>query len=272
MTHSINHLIDIVGRLRDKVSGCPWDLEQDMSSLIPFTVEELHELIHAIANCDQDNIQEELGDLLFHIVFYCQVAQEQGAFSFDDVTNIVSKKLIRRHPHVFKNPNNIRYSDQELREQWLIIKQYEKELAPQVVSDLNSNSTAVNKFGSLKSLPALAQSIEIQDLVADEGFDWPDIRPVFDKVREELVEIEQAISEGNKQQIEEEIGDLLFAVTNLCRHAKVNPELTLQKANVKFEKRYAKMVEHLDGNGLELQDASLSQMEASWQAIKSLDS
>jgi nucleoside triphosphate diphosphatase len=268
MTKKINQLIDVVTQLRNKKTGCPWDLEQDMASLVPFTVEELHELIHAIANRDQDNIKEELGDLLFHIVFYCQIAEEQGAFSLDDTINTAVEKLIRRHPHVFNNPHNIRFSAQELREQWQLIKQDEKRQSSSIPSLKEQYSIAATQFDSIESLPALAQSIEIQELVAREGFDWPDINPVFDKVREELVEIEHAIAEGNKQHVEEEIGDLLFAVTNLCRHALVNPELTLQKANVKFKNRYVKMAEHVTLKGVKLEDATLEQMEASWKAIK----
>jgi nucleoside triphosphate diphosphatase len=274
MSKNIIQLIDVVTKLRDKTKGCPWDLEQDMASLVPYTVEELHELIHAIANHDQDNILEELGDLLFHIVFYSHIAQEQGSFGFEDVIETVTEKLIRRHPHVFNNPKNIRYTEKELREQWQQIKKHEKqsrqtkEIKDVSGSSQATSSTAVKMFNSLKGIPALAQSIEIQNLVASEGFDWPNIQPVFDKVREELLEIEQAISEGNKQHIEEEIGDLLFAVTNLCRHAMVDPELTLQKANLKFQKRYAAMAEHLSNRGLILEDASLEQMEASWSLIK----
>ena len=299
----MQRLLKIMAQLRDPQSGCPWDVKQTMESLTRYTIEEAYEVADAIANGDMHDIKDELGDLLFQVVFYAQIASESRAFSFDDVAKSISDKLVRRHPHVFANAlasegvsdtnENVTVertllSDSALNAQWDAIKAQEKQLKKQRLkqdSEATENSILDNVP---KGMPALMYAQKLQKACAKVGFDWSDAAPVIDKVREEVEEIQQeldfkqraqgALKTGvvplnsgvpdNQQAIEEEIGDALFAMVNLARHCKVDADTALRNASNKFANRF-KGVERLAAEqGDKLDALTLDEMEALWQQVK----
>jgi ATP diphosphatase len=299
----MQRLLKIMAQLRDPQSGCPWDVKQTMESLTRYTIEEAYEVADAIANGDMHDIKDELGDLLFQVVFYAQIASESRAFSFDDVAKSISDKLVRRHPHVFANAlasegvsdtnENVTVertllSDSALNAQWDAIKAQEKQLKKQRLkqdSEATENSILDNVP---KGMPALMYAQKLQKACAKVGFDWSDAAPVIDKVREEVEEIQQeldfkqraqgALKTGvvplnsgvpdNQQAIEEEIGDALFAMVNLARHCKVDADTALRNASKKFANRF-KGVERLAAEqGDKLDALTLDEMEALWQQVK----
>ena len=296
----MQRLLKIMAQLRDPQSGCPWDVKQTMESLTRYTIEEAYEVADAIANGDMHDIKDELGDLLFQVVFYAQIASESRAFSFDDVAKSISDKLVRRHPHVFANAlasegvsdtnENVTVertllSDSALNAQWDAIKAQEKQLKKQRLkqdSEATENSILDNVP---KGMPALMYAQKLQKACAKVGFDWPDAAPVIDKVREEVEEIQQeldfkqrALNTGvaplnsgvpdNQKAIEEEIGDALFAMVNLARHCKVDADTALRNASNKFANRF-KGVERLAAEqGDKLDALTLDEMEALWQQVK----
>ncbi|MCB4436080.1 nucleoside triphosphate pyrophosphohydrolase [Alteromonas sp. McT4-15] len=268
-------LLAIMAQLRDKESGCPWDVKQTMESLTRYTIEEAYEVADAIASGDMGDIKDELGDLLFQVVFYAQIANEQDAFSFDDVAQSISDKLVRRHPHVFAGTNSgDALSDASLNAQWEAIKVQEKR-----AKKATSNSILDNVPSGM---PALMHAQKLQKACAKVGFDWPEVMPVLDKVREEVDEIAQEIhialeSEStesgdtlplNHDAIEEEIGDALFAMVNLSRHLKVDADTALRKASHKFAARFKGVEQLAREQGTELDTMSLEEMETLWQTIK----
>lgn len=247
--------------LRDPVSGCPWDKQQSFSSIVPYTIEEAYELADAIEQGDMAEVQDELGDLLFQVVFYAQMGKEQAVFDFEAVAETICNKLVRRHPHIFADQQSL--SSEQVVLNWDAIKQQEREQKDQD-----------NDLSVLANIPTgmepIQRATKLQHKCAKVGFDWPDAMPVMEKVKEELDEIDQELKRQPQQQdaIEEEIGDLLFAAINLSRHLNVDPQRALRKANNKFEKRFRAVEKHfLDANQL-LSDASLVDMEAVWQKIK----
>ena len=301
--NEMQRLLGIMAQLRDPQSGCPWDVKQTMESLTRYTIEEAYEVADAIATGDMHDIKDELGDLLFQVVFYAQIASESRAFSFDDVAKSISDKLVRRHPHVFANAlasegvgdtnENVKVertllSDSALNAQWDAIKAQEKQLKKQRLkqdSEATENSILDNVP---KGMPALMYAQKLQKACAKVGFDWPDAAPVIDKVREEVEEIQQeldfkqraqgALNTGvaplnsgvpdNQQAIEEEIGDALFAMVNLARHCKVDADTALRNASNKFANRF-KGVERLAAEqGDKLDALTLDEMEALWQQVK----
>ena len=268
-------LLAIMAQLRDKESGCPWDVKQTMESLTRYTIEEAYEVADAIASGDMGDIKDELGDLLFQVVFYAQIANEQDAFSFDDVAQSISDKLVRRHPHVFGDTTGSdTLSDASLNAQWEAIKAQEKR-----AKKATSNSILDNVPSGM---PALMHAQKLQKACAKVGFDWPEVMPVLDKVREEVDEIAQEIhialeSEStepgdtlplNHDAIEEEIGDALFAMVNLSRHLKVDADTALRKASHKFAARFKGVEQLAREQGTELDTMSLEEMETLWQTIK----
>ena len=299
----MQRLLEIMEQLRDPQSGCPWDVKQTMESLTRYTIEEAYEVADAIATGDMRDIKDELGDLLFQVVFYAQIASESKAFSFDDVAHTISDKLVRRHPHVFANPlvsegagdtnenvalQRTQLNDSALNAQWDAIKAQEKQLKKQrLKQDHEAIETSI--LDSVpKGMPALMYAQKLQRACAKVGFDWPDATPVIDKVREEVEEIQQeldfkqrtqeALDTGvaslnsgvphNQQAIEEEIGDALFAMVNLARHCKVDADTALRNASNKFANRF-KGVERLAAEQGERLDAlTLDEMEALWQQVK----
>ena len=299
----MQRLLKIMAQLRDPQSGCPWDVKQTMESLTRYTIEEAYEVADAIANGDMHDIKDELGDLLFQVVFYAQIASESRAFSFDDVAKSISDKLVRRHPHVFANAlasegvsdtnENVTVertllSDSALNAQWDAIKAQEKQLKKQRLKQGNEAIENSILDNVPKGMPALMYAQKLQKVCAKVGFDWPDAVPVIDKVREEVEEIQQeldfkqraqgALKTGvvplnsgvpdNQQAIEEEIGDALFAMVNLARHCKVDADTALRNASNKFANRF-KGVERLAAEqGDKLDALTLDEMEALWQRVK----
>ena len=258
----IEQLLSIMQRLRDPVSGCPWDKQQTFESIVPFTIEETYEVADAIARKDMADIKDELGDLLFQVVFYGQLGVEQQAFSFDDIAQGISDKLIRRHPHVFSD-NKVQ-SNQELSKQWDDIKAQERIKA--------GKDTDLSVLAHIPSgITPLLKAHKIQKQCAKVGFDWPTLDPVVDKIKEEIQEVmdEVEVTNPNQEAIEEEIGDLLFSVVNLARHLNVNSESALIKANHKFEQRFRQVERTLVSQKSSIQTADLDAMEAAWQRIKS---
>lgn len=261
---SIEKLIEIMQSLRDPDNGCPWDLEQDFQSLIPFTIEEAYEVADAIEQNNLEDIKDELGDLLFQIVFYSQLGKEKNAFDFNDVAQGISEKLIRRHPHVFSD-SKIKNSEEQTKE-WEKIKQQEREMK----SIKNSSELSILDDVS-RALPSLMRSEKLQKRAAREGFDWPNIQDVMLKVNEELSEVQQELNADaqDKEKIEDEIGDLFFSCINLSRHAGLNAEICIRKANLKFERRFRALEVIARNKELQINKMTVDELEELWQEVKS---
>jgi ATP diphosphatase len=266
--YKLEDLLHLMARLRDPQFGCPWDLKQTYASIVPHTLEEAYEVADAIERGDFDHLQGELGDLLFQVVFYAQLAREEGRFEFDGVVDGITRKLLRRHPHVFPTgelhaPRETpRLSDDEVNRRWDEIKAQERaEIAdvPQQLSLLDDVPTA---------LPALSRAAKLQKRAAQVGFDWPEALPVVDKVREELDEVLEAMAENDAAAVADEIGDLLFVVVNLARHLKVDPETALRSANGKFDRRFRFIEQALRETGRPIEDCTLEDMDALWGEAK----
>nr|WP_295375319.1 nucleoside triphosphate pyrophosphohydrolase [Pseudoxanthomonas sp.] len=258
----IRELLDIMARLRNPDGGCPWDLEQDFSTIAPYTIEEAYEVADAIDRGDLDDLKDELGDLLLQVVFHAQMAKEQGAFAFPDVVAAICDKMIRRHPHVFGDDS---FADAEAQTRnWEAIKQAERTAAG------NADTSAL--AGISRGLPEWQRAVKLQSRAARVGFDWPGPAPVIDKLHEEIGEVQAELAHGdvaaNHDRLEDEIGDLLFVAANLARHAKVDPGAALRRANLKFERRFRAMEAQAAGRGEALKDLSLEQQEALWQQAK----
>jgi ATP diphosphatase len=265
-SRDIDRLIAIMAALRTPGTGCPWDLEQNFATIAPYTIEEACEVADAIARHDLSDLRDELGDLLLQVAFHARLAQEKGAFDFGDVVQAITEKLIRRHPHVFA-PDETRPEVREVNAQWDRIKAEEKaERAArrgETVEGIESTLAGVPG-----SLPALMRAHKLQAKASKVGFDWPEIGGTFAKVHEEIDEVADAVTEGDQAAAAEEIGDLLFAVVNLARHAGVEPEGALRAANVKFERRFGAIEAALAAEGKTLAESSLDEMDALWDAAK----
>lgn len=253
----VDALVAIMKQLRDPNTGCPWDVKQTLQSIIPHTIEETYEVADAILHGDPEHIKEELGDLLFQVVFYAQIAQEFDWFEFSDVAKVMCEKLIRRHPHVFTDQSSL--TAEQVEAQWDAIKRSEK------VGQSLPNSILENIPSGLSPL---LQAHKIQKTVAKVGFDWVEISPVVDKIKEELVEVEEAIEAGDHRHIEEEIGDLLFAVVNLARHAGVKSEVALLAANQKFTQRFMQVESLVREDNEMIDDLTLVELEQLWLKVK----
>jgi len=269
-TYTLDDLIYLMKRLRDPVRGCPWDLKQTYQSIVSSTLEEVYEVVEAIENNDIDNLREELGDLLFQVVFYSQMASEEQHFDFQDVAHAIVSKLVRRHPHVFATGQL--YDDAagvqpltetELHAQWDRIKQEEKKVRSQ------QQSGDGHLLGDIPgAIPALQRAFKIQKKLAMVGFDWKEPRDLFPIVEQEIQEVHEAVASGVQEKIEEELGDVLFAVVNLCRHLSVDPETALRGANRKVQQRFAYVEAALKQKGTTPEQASLNEMETLWQQAK----
>ena len=253
---NIEKLLEVMENLRDPETGCPWDLEQDFSTIAPHTIEEAYEVADAIDREDWEELRSELGDLLFQVVFYAQLGREQGLFSFDEVAGGIAEKLVRRHPHVFGDAEE--RDARGIRGRWEDIKEQER-----ADHDDQSALAAV-----AKALPALKRAQKLGKRAARVGFDWPDRHGATLKIHEELEEVEAEVRGRDVARIEDELGDLLFAVVNLARHLDVDAEQALSRANRKFERRFRAMEAAIDGEGLDIRSLDLDALEARWLEAK----
>ena len=267
-TYQLADLLYLMARLRDPNGGCPWDLQQDFASIVPHTLEEAYEVADAIEREDFAHLPSELGDLLFQVVYYSQLGQEQQLFDFSSVVHSITEKLVRRHPHVFADGQlygvapTVEVNSEQVKERWEEIKQQERaaqaepEQVVSVLADIPLN------------MPALSRALKIQKRASSVGFDWSYLAPVLDKVDEELQEVREAIASGEQAAISDELGDLLFATVNVARHLKVNPETALRAANIKFSERLQCVEQQAREQGVTLSDCSEAQLDALWNLAK----
>ena len=267
-SNDIRRLMDIMAALRDPVSGCPWDVQQTFASIAPFTIEEAYEVVDAIERGATEDLREELGDLLLQVVFHARMAEEAGLFDFGGVVEAITAKLVRRHPHVFGDAGAL--TSDEVKSSWGRIKAEEKRAKR--AAETKDGRHAEAKSGALDgvplALPALTRALKLQEKAGKVGFDWNDVRAVLDKIREEIIEVEAEIAKGSAQALSGEVGDLLFATTNLARHLRVDPEAALRSANAKFERRFAHIEARLAEGGRTPDGASLDEMERLWAEAK----
>jgi ATP diphosphatase len=263
---ALNRLLDIMAALRNPEYGCPWDLQQDFTSIAPHTLEEVHEVIDAIEQGTLDQLEAELGDLLFQIVFYAQLGRERGDFDFTSIAQGICRKLLQRHPHVFPSGTlesagrKPEIGAAEVSVNWEQIKQDERQQKQQgLVSVLDDVPHA---------LPALLRAAKLQKRAATGGFDWKDHTGVLDKVREELAELEQALAGDRQEQVADEFGDLLFTMVNLARHLDLNPESVLRASNRKFEARFRAVERLAAEEGRALRDLDELALDAYWRRVK----
>ena len=260
----IDRLLDVMARLRTPGSGCPWDLEQTFRTIAPHTIEEAYEVADAIDRGDMQELKEELGDLMFQVVFYAQMAEEQGDWDFDAVAGGIADKMVRRHPHVFGDITVDTAA--EMSDRWEAQK--EDERARRADAD-GRRPSALD--GVIAGLPALTRALKLQKRAARVGFDWPQAEEVLDKIEEEIAELRSELAAGpgaGKDRIEDELGDLMFALVNLARRLDVDPDGALRRTNAKFERRFRQIEASLRDAGRKPEDATLAEMEALWQAAK----
>ncbi|GAA5316173.1 MAG: nucleoside triphosphate pyrophosphohydrolase [Candidatus Pelagadaptatus aseana] len=264
--YDLDDLLYLMARLRDPDGGCPWDLVQTYKTIAASTIEEAYEVVDAIETEDFKQLREELGDFLFQVIFYSQLAREEGRFDFHDIIHSVTDKLIRRHPHVFPNGElQARFEGERtesdelaIKAQWEVLKQQERE---------DKGFSGVLADVPI-AMPALPRAAKLQKRAARVGFDWPDIEPVFAKISEELDEVKEALQQGDQAAVNEELGDLLFSVVNLARHLKSDPETSLRQANAKFERRFEYIEACLRRDNLAFEQVSLERLDQLWDQTK----
>src|SRR6476659_6924942 len=265
-SRDISRLLEIMAMLRTPGSGCPWDLEQTFSTIAPYTIEEAYEVADAIARGDLDDLRDELGDLLLQVVYHARMAEEQNAFAFGDVVEAITRKMIRRHPHVFADKDG-NIAPAGVKSAWERIKAEEK--AERAARRPPEETTHKSLLSGVKAgQPAFTRAMELQRKASTVGFDWNDPRAVLSKIREEADEIEAALDNGNAEELAAETGDLMFALVNLARHVDADPEAALRATNTKFERRFAFIERALEAQGRTLEQASLAEMDALWNAAK----
>ena len=280
---AIEKLVALMVMLRDQKLGCPWDLEQTIESLVPYTLEEVYEVVDAIDKNDMVELKDELGDLLFQVVFYAQIACEEGLFTFDDVADSITAKLIRRHPHVFPDAtigsfgSKSYISSDQVVVNWEAIKQEEKikKLQHRAQRGQTEKEDSTDAIASTlddvpRSLPALERAYKLQKRAANTGFDWSDIAPVIEKLKEESAEFQSALETKNQQQIQAEIGDVLFTAVNLARHASVEPEIALRAANHRFEERFKWIETTLYSLDQTVNETNQEQLDELWEQAKGM--
>ena len=278
----LTRLLDIMSALRNPDSGCPWDLKQDYKSLVPYTLEEAYEVAEAIELGDMGEVKKELGDLLFQVVFYAQLAKEEGLFDFDDIAGAIADKMVSRHPHVF--------SDHQYENEEAFLKAWEQQKEVEKKSSSVSQEKAVSLMdGISKVLPAMTRAVKIQKKATHIGFDWDNAADVLPKIAEELNEFEAALNDyeeargvksgvksgeqglavtDHAERVEEELGDILFTCVNLARKLKIDPEKALRLSNHKFSQRFRKLEQYYQCDRQKMEEASLEQLEHTWQTIK----
>ena len=257
----IQRLLNVMIKLRDPDGGCPWDLEQDFTTIAPYTIEEAYEVWDAIAQADMDQLRDELGDLLLQVVFHAQMANEIGAFSFADVSKAIADKMVARHPHVFATSTVDSAEAQS--HAWEAQKAAER----QAKAERDRRRASVLD-GLPLGLPALMRAFKLQNRAARIGFDWPDTAPVLDKVEEEIAELRQALHAKDGIAAREEFGDLLFSLVNLARHLEIDAEEALRRANRKFETRFRRVEERLGEQADNASAPSLEELDRHWDAVK----
>ncbi|WP_019173465.1 nucleoside triphosphate pyrophosphohydrolase [Pseudaminobacter salicylatoxidans] len=265
----ISRLIEIMAALRDPASGCPWDIEQNFETIVPYTIEEAYEVADAILRGDFDDLRQELGDLLLQVVYHAQMAKEIGEFDFGDVVEAVTTKMIRRHPHVF--------GDEQARGagmakgMWEAIKAEEKseKRSARLARGLDPEDHGSGFLDGVPiAFPALTRALKLQEKAARVGFDWKDAGPILDKIEEEIGELREAMSKGERAAVQDEFGDVLFALVNFGRHLDLDSEAALTGTNEKFRSRFHHVERALRESGRSLEEASLDQMEELWQQAK----
>ncbi|WP_444923044.1 nucleoside triphosphate pyrophosphohydrolase [Microbulbifer sp. DLAB2-AF] len=265
--YSVEDLLHLMSQLRNPNGGCPWDLKQTFSSIVPSTIEEAYEVAEAIELEDFEHLHEELGDLLFQVIFYSQLGREQGHFDFSRIVDTLVRKLVRRHPHVF--PSGELYGENgssamdeaQVKQNWEAIKAEER----------NAKGESGVLAGVTAGLPALTRAAKLQKRASQVGFDWPDITGVLDKIEEEVAELREAIATGDREHAGEELGDLLFSCVNAARHLKVDPESALRQCNRKFERRFGAVEAALRTDGRGPEDASLQELDRLWERAKDIE-
>ena len=255
---AMERLLSVMARLRDPDTGCPWDVEQSFATIAPYTIEEAYEVADAIQRSDMDDLREELGDLLFQVVFHSQMAQEAGAFRFEDVAAGMADKMVRRHPHVFGDADERDAASQTVA--------WEAQKAAERAEKLKDDPSVLANVPL--ALPALTRCEKLMKRAARVGFDWPNLDGVFAKIEEELAEVREAIDEADKAHIYEEIGDLLATVVNLARKLDIDPEDAMRTANAKFERRFRAVEQKLAARHSSVEEADLAAMEALWLEAK----
>lgn len=263
-SYTLDDLLFLMERLRDPTHGCPWDLKQSYETIAPSTLEEAYEVVDAIERGDYPHLREELGDLLFQTIFYSQLAKEQNLFSFADIIDTLTAKLIRRHPHVFPDghlystANDETSSTTDVNQNWEAIKSAERQQKGMkgLLADIPL------------ALPSLTRAAKLQKRAAQVGFDWPDVSQVMEKVEEELGELQHAMVQQTSEDIEAELGDLLFTCVNLARHLKIDPETALRKANAKFTSRFEQIEKAAEEEGVTLAQLTPSELDERWNAAK----
>jgi len=270
-SREISHFLAIMAALRTPGTGCAWDLAQDFSSIAPYAIEEACEVVDAIEREDFVDLRDELGDLLLQVVFHARMAEERGLFDFGGVVEAVTTKMIRRHPHVFGEPEA--RTPEAVEGVWAEIKAQEKaeKVAARRIKGLPDQPRQGLLADIPVALPALTRAIKLQEKASKVGFDWNDARLVLAKIREECDEVEEALDRGDKAHVASEIGDVLFAVANLARHAKADPESALRQTNAKFERRFRHIEEQLMAQGKVFGAVSLQEMDALWDEAKALE-
>lgn len=269
-SRDVSRLVEIMTALRTPHTGCPWDLEQDFRSITPYTIEEVYEVVDAIERNDMDDLREELGDLLLQVIYHSQMASEENAFDFGDVVEGVTKKMIRRHPHVF--------GDEKARNAgmakgaWDRIKALEKaeratQRAAMGIAPKDEKNSLLDDIPP--TMPAIIEAVKLQHKASKVGFDWNDPKAVLSKIREELDEMEAEIERNDMDAIEDELGDVLFALANLGRHLDIDPESALRGTNKKFRKRFGYIERNVGSKGQTMESANLDTLEQLWQDAKS---
>jgi ATP diphosphatase len=265
----ISRLIEIMAALRDPKTGCPWDIEQDFASIAPYTIEEAYEVADAIERGDRDDLRDELGDLLLQVVYHARMAEEEGEFAFGDVVEAVTRKMIRRHPHVFGDETA--RSAGMAKGMWENIKAEEKaeKRAARLSRGMAPDAEDTGLLDDIPAnLPSLTRALKLQQKAARVGFDWKEAKPILDKIEEEIAELREAMETGSAQHTADEFGDVLFSVVNLGRHLEVDAEDALRRTNDKFRTRFQFIERSLKAQGRTLDEASLDEMETLWQQAK----
>jgi ATP diphosphatase len=267
----ITRLLEIMEALRQPETGCPWDIVQTFETIKPYTLEEAYEVADAIERADMDDLCDELGDLLLQVVFHARMAEEAGDFAFGDVVEAITRKMIRRHPHVFARSDAD--TPQAVKLQWDEIKRAEKaeRVARRAKHGLPEDANKGHLGSVQRSFPALVEALKLQERAAKVGFDWSSPEPILDKIEEEIAELREALASNDKAKVADELGDLIFAVVNIGRHVGTDPEMALRGTNTKFRRRFAHIETELEAAGETLEAATLERMEDLWQAAKAIE-